>query len=185
MTPTSPKLLLLLAVPAIAIGWAIVQLYVTIADQPFPVPFTAAATMFVLAAALFIWTLLIRPRIARKPGTQPLSPFTAARTAALAMAASRTGALAGGFYIGVAIELAGRFDNAYSRERLFYALGAAFGAFLVVLAALWLEHICRLPGDDDDKPKRTDQTDEGSDWVLPSHRKANAPSSRDGDPAPR
>ena len=33
-----------------------------------------------------------------------------------------------------------------AKERLWFSLAAVLGAIAVVLASLWLEHICRLPG---------------------------------------
>lgn len=166
-------LLVLLTAPAAVIGFCSVELLQYFTGQSMPVPWSAATTLAILALALFIWALLIRPRILRKPGTKPLSPFVAARTAALAMAASRTGALVGGFYLGVALELAARLDNAFARERMWLALAAVATSLLVVLAALWLEYICRLPDKEDgaDGPsRRSDHVDDNSDWVLPSRR---------------
>lgn len=103
MTPTRPLLLVALAVLAGAIGFATVSLWETAFGRTLPVPLMASITLFLLAVAIFIWAILIRPRLLRKEGTKPISPFTAARTAALAMAASRTGALVVGFYLGTAL----------------------------------------------------------------------------------
>ena len=166
---------MILAALAAVIGFCVVDLISTSLGEPFPVPWLAAATLFILALALFIWALLIRPRLMRKPDTKPISPFVAARTVALAMAASRTGALVGGFYLGVALELASRFENDYARARIWAALAAVVGALLVVLAALWLEYICRLPdGGDEDSPHR-DGTEDTEEWVLPTNRVVDAP----------
>jgi hypothetical protein len=79
-----------------------------------------------------------------------MEPLVAARSAALSMAASRTGAVVAGFYAGVAIALAPMWDVPYVRERILVSLAAVGGAVLVVLAALWLERVCRLPPQDDD-----------------------------------
>ncbi len=170
VTPTRPRILCVLAVLATAIGWSSVQLFESLFGRPIPVPWSAAATMAVLAAALFVWAIGILPRLKKKPGTRPLSPFIAARTAALAMAASRTGALVTGFYVGIAVALAGKFDNAVFRQRLWFALAAVAASILVVLAALWLEYICRLPGalDDHDKLDVAPEPEDTSGWVHPS-----------------
>ena len=103
MKPTKVRLLLTLAVLAGAIGWGAVSLIQGQSGRILPVPWLAASTMWILALALGIWTLLARPRLQRRPGTKSLPPIVAARTAALAMAASRTGSLVGGFYLGVAL----------------------------------------------------------------------------------
>ncbi len=43
---------------------------------------------------------------------------------------------------------------AYVRERVVIALLTVLGAGLVIAAALWLEHVCRVPPDasDDENP---------------------------------
>lgn len=143
-------MLLLLAVLAAAIGWGAVSLIEGQSGRILPVPWLAASTMWILALALGIWTLLSRPRLQRRPGTKLLPPIVAARTAALAMAASRTGSLVAGFYLGVTLgALPARFTAA-GQDTLWAALGTAVGSLLLVVVALWLEHICRLPIDDDD-----------------------------------
>jgi hypothetical protein len=83
-----------------------------------------------------------------------MDPLVAARSAALAMAASRTGAIVAGFYAGVAIAFAPSWDLSAARERIVIALVTVVGAGLVVVAALWLERVCRVPPDasDDEKP---------------------------------
>lgn len=169
MTPTRPWLLIALAVLAAAIGLAAVGLWEALFGRTLPVPVLAPVTMLLIAVALFIWTLLIRPRILRRPGTRPISPFVAARTAALAMAASRTGSLVGGFYAGVAITLVLATATPAVTERMVLAGASAFASLLVVLAALWLEHVCRLSVDDDDDGEPTPLDIDGdADWVLPN-----------------
>lgn len=150
MKPTRVRVLILLAVLAAAAGWAAVSLMEGQSGRILPVPWLAASTMWILALALGIWTLLARPRLQRRPGAKPMPPIIAARTAALAMAASRTGSLVAGFYVGVALAaLPARVTEA-GQDTLWAALGTAAGSLLLLLVALWLEHICRLPIDDDD-----------------------------------
>ena len=171
MTPTRPLLLVALAVLAGAIGFATVSLWETAFGRTLPVPLMASITLFLLAVAIFIWAILIRPRLLRKEGTKPISPFTAARTAALAMAASRTGALVVGFYLGTALAFSGKLYIPVAQERFWFSLIAALAAILVVLAALWLEYICRLPGDDDDDASGPQQREgEPTDWALPTNK---------------
>lgn len=169
MTPTKPWLLVVLAILAGAIGFAAVGLWEAAFARTLPVPWMAVVTLFMLAVAIFLWTLSIRPRIARKEGTKPLNPFVAARTAALAMAASRTGALAAGFYLGVAAALSMQIASPVVSERIWMSLSAAVSATLVVLAALWMEYVCRLPEDDDDDEPSSGRPADAGDWVLPSN----------------
>jgi len=144
------RLLLAIAAVLAAIGWGVTRLVDAYAGRSLPVPWTAPAVMVVLAIALALWARGTRDRLAGKPGTKRIEPLVAARSAALAMAASRTGAVVGGFYAGVAIALAPMWDVPYVRERILVSLAALGGAVLVVLAALWLERICRLPPQDDE-----------------------------------
>ena len=70
--------------------------------------------------------------------------------AALAMAASRIGALVLGFYAGIAVGMAPSLSTPSGLQIFWAASTAALGAFALVAAALWLEHLCRLPAGPDD-----------------------------------
>jgi hypothetical protein len=87
-----------------------------------------------------------------------MEPLVAARTAALAMAASRTGAIAGGVYLGIALSFATRWGQEAGRERVITAGLSVLASIAVVAVALWLERMCRLPSDgagvDDDAAAR-------------------------------
>jgi hypothetical protein len=147
MKPTRIRFLLVLAALSGVLGWAVAALMDGQSGRALPVPVLAAATLWLLAIAVFFWALMARPRLQRKPGSRPMAPIVAARTAALAMAASRTGAIVAGFYAGVAAgTLPDRLTQAGSHS-LWAAGAAAIGALALVGAALWLEHLCRLPSD--------------------------------------
>ena len=173
LEPTRPRLLAMLAVPATAFGWGLARVWETATGRLLPVPWTAAAALLVLALGLLLWAIGVRRRLAdaRRVDTapvtvgrlRPLDPLVAARTAALAMAASRTGALVGGFYLGVALAFAGAWASEPSRQRVLAAGAAVLGAVLVVAAALWLERICRLPGPPDGADGGGRGTDDGSE----------------------
>lgn len=150
MKPTKPLQLVVFAVVAAVAGFLTVGVWDSTFARTFPVPFLAPVTLVLLAIAITVWAVTIRPRLMHKPGTEPIDPFTAARTAALAMAASRTGALVAGFYLGVALAFSGKLYIEIATQRFWLSLAAAVAGVLVVLAALWLEYICRLPNDDDD-----------------------------------
>lgn len=170
MTPTRPTLLLVLALLAAAIGWSCTGLVSTVAGATLPVPWSAAATLTVFAIAIFIWGLLARPRLTGQKGTRPMSPFVAARTAVLAMAASRTGAIVGGFYLGVLVAFLSDLATQIVQERSWAAGAAVVAAFLLVLAALWLERMCRIPQQPKgaaEAPAAGDEEDAGG-WAYPS-----------------
>ena len=107
MTPTRLRLLALIAVVAGVVGWVLATIADSIFERYLPVPWSAALAMWLLAVGLGMWGLIVRPRLQRKPGTEPLPPFVAARTAALALAASRVGAGVFGFYLGVGLVFVG------------------------------------------------------------------------------
>lgn len=181
MIPTRPGLLAALALSAAVVGWCVVGLVNALAGISLPVPRSAPTALAVIALSLFIWALLLRPRllpqlnqrsvqgsgqrVSQKASIRPVSPFVAARTAALAMAASRTGALVGGFYLGVAVAFLPSWSVEAPRERVVVAVAAVVASVLLVAAALWLERICRLPdqpegaegdsGDGDDEAEST------------------------------
>lgn len=149
MTPTRIRLLVVLAVLAGAIGWAVAVLVSGLAGRAVPVTWLAPLALWFLAVALLVWTLLARPKLQRRKGSRRMAPLVAARTAALAMAASRTGALVAGFYLGLAIGTLPAQHTPAGSESLWAALASAAGAIVLVVAALWLEHLCRLPSDGD------------------------------------
>lgn len=158
MTPTRIRVLLVLAAVAAAIGWAVMVVVEGQQGRVVPVPWTAGALLWILAFALFVWTLLARPRLQRRPGARPMSPFVAARSAALAMAASRTGSLVAGFYAGMAIGAFPMRMTPAGQDTLWASLLAVLAAVALTAVALWLERLCRLPSDDDQAPSRTTAT---------------------------
>lgn len=155
MSPTKLRTLVILAVVAGAVGWAAVELVSGQSGRVIPVPWLAGVTMCLLALGLAFWTLLARPRLMRRPGARPMAPIIAARSAALAMAASRTGALVGGFYAGTAIGALPMRGSEAGSAAIARGLVAVIGSVVLVVVALWLERLCRLPQDDDDDSRGT------------------------------
>lgn len=155
MTPTRIRSLVVLAVLAGALGWGAAELVAGQSGRAIPVPWPAGVTMWLLAAGLGIWTLLARPRLQRREGARPMAPIVAARTAALAMAASRTGALVGGFYAGALVGALPQRMSEAGTDTVIRAGVAVAGSVVLVLIALWLERLCRLPQDDDDETHGT------------------------------
>ncbi len=155
LRPTTWKLLLAIAAIAAALGWATARLVDAFADRSLSVPITMPVVMALLALTTALWARGTRARLAGRPGTKPMDPIVAARSAALAMAASRAGALVAGFYAGVLVDLVPRFDVPGVRERGVIAIATVVMAVLLALAGLWLERICRLP--DDQAPSASDE----------------------------
>ena len=150
MNPTRPRLLVLIAVVAGVVGWVLGTIADSIVGRYLPVPWSAALAMWLLAIALGIWTLAVRPRLLKRPNSVPLPPLVAARTAALALAASRVGAGVFGFYVGVLLVFLADLAVPAAQAGAWTAGATAVGGLVIVGVALWLEQLCRIRDDDDD-----------------------------------
>jgi hypothetical protein len=88
---------------------------------------------------------------ARAVPVRPVEPLVVARVAVLAQASAWVGAVFTGVWAGVlvhAVSQLGRLADAPG-DTVTGSLGVVFSAGLVV-AALWLESVCRVPPDDED-----------------------------------
>ena len=144
MQPTKISMLAVLAVLAAAVGWSFAQLWPTFFGQGMPVSIGSAIAMILVFLTLLTWTLMTRARL--KPGAtiNRLHPIVAARTAALAMSASRVGALAFGFYVGVFLaNVAADYSSAGS-DRIRISAITSIASLLTAAVALWLERICQI-----------------------------------------
>jgi hypothetical protein len=158
--------LLALALISCVLGAVIADLVDTVTGRRMPVPWTTVLTLAVIVAGLLTWTLYFRAKL-KNEGSR-INPFMAMRTAALAMAASRFGALAAGFFGGVGLWFAVDLTTALARERLFACLASVFLGLVMVVVALWLERICRLPDEPEDDAPTSSADELGGDWVHPS-----------------
>jgi Protein of unknown function (DUF3180) len=125
-----------------AIGWAITIVLQGQTGRSLPIPGLAAAAMWIFGISFALWTYFAKPRLQRQPGHKPFPPLAAARIAVLAMAASRTGAVIGGFYLGVALASVSNSSTPAGWSAMIAAFLAAIGSVLVVVSALWLESMC-------------------------------------------
>jgi hypothetical protein len=173
MRPTRGRLLVSLAVLAGVGAWGVARVVDAVAGRLVAVPWLAAVTLWLLAAAVTVWALLSRPRLLRRPGHRPMPPLVAARTAALAMACSRVGALVGGAYAGLAVAALPSLDAPAGRATASAAAASALGALALVVAALWLERMCRLTDDDPaDGDLAPGAPGESGSWPAPANRSA-------------
>ena len=164
MTPIRRRELVALAVAVAFATWLVVR--AAYGSLPafhwwLPVP------LGVLAVAEALGARTLRARLAaeregrrgpgRTPATaaRPVEPMLVARLAVLAQASAWVGAVLAGAWAGVLLHTApavGRLSAASGDART-----AAIGVLLAValaVAALWLEHVCRVPpGEDDEGPE--------------------------------
>jgi hypothetical protein len=161
MKPTSIQWLLGVAGIAALAGWAVAA-WVDANGRLPAVPWLAVALIWVVAAFVAAWAVAARRRLHPKPGTPRMAPLIAARTTALALAGSRTGAVVLGLYAGTAVRLVQETAVAAGRERLLASALAALGGLVLVGFSLWLEHLCRLPDDHDDDASRANGRDPGT-----------------------
>ena len=148
MRPTRARLLLSIALVSGVLGWGLLRAWETSRGTLPTIAWTTPAALGLLALAVLVTALVLRPRLRRRPGTKPVPPLFAARLAALALASSRVGAAVVGVYAGFALVLAGELDTAFGRRRLWPALLTAAAAGVLVVAGLVLENACRIRDDE-------------------------------------
>lgn len=146
MTPTRVRTLLLTAAALAVACWLLLRFIYS--SLP-PLPWTMVPAL-AIAAGAEAWTGHgLRARILGRPGTKPVPPLQVARMVALAKASSLAAAVIGGVAAGFAVAAAGSLPASVPRHDVATA-GTTFGAALILaLAALYLEHCCRVPGDPD------------------------------------
>lgn len=118
-------------------------------------PTLAGVVLLVLAAAEAILAWSLKARIERRPGSKPVQPLVAARAVALAQASALAGAMMGGAWLGLLGYLLPRRDElAAAAEDTPATVVGLISAGALVAAALWLQHCCRTPPEDDDPDRR-------------------------------
>lgn len=162
LNPTRSSTLVLTALLLALVGWmfgdriwADVQL-----------PWYPIATLVLLAAIEVIVGRATKARIERRPGTEPVDPLFVARLAALAKASSLTGAVLGGFYLGLLVWLLAHRDQMAAAEAdTPIGVGGVLGSAALTAAALWLEFSCRVPEGPSDGYDDADSIDESTPGV--------------------
>lgn len=149
MQPTSVRLLFAIGVSGMLLGFLGARFWDEWTGAPPTVPWAAPTLLAFVASAFLIAAFTLRPRLERRSGQRPLDPFTAARTAVLAIAGSRTGAAVCGVYLGYAGFLLLELNNSYRRRLLLVVLVAGVAGAALSAAALWLERICRIDPPED------------------------------------
>ena len=164
MTPTRLSLLATLAGISVVLGMALADLFDQLSGRMLPVPWSSVVTMTVVALALLGWAWSFRRRL--RAAEAPIDPFVAVRTAALAMAASRGRNNRRTVRRHRPVVLVRPLDP-LARERALLCVGGVVASLVLVLAALWLERICRLPDDQDPPGGLPSAVPDDGDWVHP------------------
>lgn len=146
MKPTGALWLAALALVGVGLGWLLVSLVDAATGRILNVPMIASIALWVLSIGLLVWALVTRSRL-RAEGQDPFTGIIAARTAALALAASRTGAITGGFYLGIMLALLGTVATPTGSASVTAALVAVGAAIALTVTAVWLESLCRIKPD--------------------------------------
>lgn len=119
-------------------------------DLP-PLPLLAGATLLLIAAVDVVLAALLRPRVQRKPGVEPVEALTAARAVALAKASSLAGAIMAGGWVGLLGYLLPMMNTVEAaRSDTFAAVVGLISAAALIGAGLWLEHCLRNPDEPED-----------------------------------
>ena len=173
MKPTRPFVLAGLTALCAALAYTALRFWQDSGSPP-PVPLSAPITLAVLAAAVFAVALGLRARLnayrearlramrgeprldrnGRQP--KPIDPLQAARALVLAKAAGLVGAVFGGIYGGYGLTLVGHLEIDTYRAQALRCLFAFLAGVALILAALFLERVLRVPPEQPTPPSSGD-----------------------------
>ncbi|NUR74154.1 MAG: DUF3180 domain-containing protein [Hamadaea sp.] len=152
LRPTNPATLVVAGLVAAAVTWFLTSnWYEQFARD---VPWVSAVTLAGLALFEAVLANNTKARIARKEGRPPVEPLAVARYVVLAKASSLAGSIFAGVMGGLVLVFIMKNELAHSQHNLPPAIGAFVASLMLVAAALWLEHSCRVPKQPDDKDER-------------------------------
>jgi hypothetical protein len=142
-----------LFVVAGVLSWGAARLWDALGTLP-GVPLAAPIVLAVIAVVLAATALSLRSRLRaqreRRPGANGVDPLMAARALVFAQASALVAALVSGMYGGAAVFLLGKLDIPARRDQAIYAGFSVVAGVGVIVAALFLERVCKLPDDHDD-----------------------------------
>ncbi|MGW6142079.1 DUF3180 domain-containing protein [Streptomyces sp. NPDC055144] len=135
------------------LSWAGARLWDSIGTLP-KVPLAAPIVLAVIAVILLATALSIRARLRaqreRRPGAKGVDPLMAARALVFGQASALVAALVAGMYGGTGAYLLEHLDVPPRRDQAIYAGFSVLTGIAVIAAALFLEHVCKLPEDNDE-----------------------------------
>jgi hypothetical protein len=148
MRPTRRRDLALAALLAGIVGYLVTRH--SYSDLPSPSLYSLLWLVVLTIAEVYV-ALVTRSRLAGRHGTRPINPLVAARIAALAKATSLVGSLALGVYAGFFGWVIQLESTAATRDARTTGVGVGLSVLLIA-AASFLEHVCRVPDHPDDGP---------------------------------
>lgn len=151
--PTSISVLVVAGLLAAAAGWLLLSFFYN--SWPAP-PWLPVVVLAALAVAEGFLAQNTAARVQRKPGMPPVEPLAVARYAVLAKASSLAGAVYAGYSVGLLTFFVLE-PTKFARDAVPAAAGGVLASLLLVAAALWLEHACRVP----EQPDRNDDGEPG------------------------
>lgn len=152
MRPTRPATLIIVAVCCALASWLLLRsLYQSLP----PLPWTGVPGLLV-AAMVEAWVGRdIKARVSGRRGGKPTAPLFVSRMVALAKASSVAAAAIAGLAAGFDIYLSGSLGATVPRQDAVTAAVTLAASVVLICAALYLEHCCRVPNAPD-----TDRSDE-------------------------
>jgi hypothetical protein len=141
------------------LSWGGSRLWNSVGSLP-GVPTAAPIVLAIIAIVLTATAINLRGRLRaqreRVPGAKGVDPLSAARAVVLGQASALVSALVTGIYGGMGVFLLSLWDTVPARKgQSLTALFAVLAGVAVMVAGLWLQHICRLPDDPDAPADRT------------------------------
>ncbi|WP_338896749.1 DUF3180 domain-containing protein [Streptomyces sp. TG1A-60] len=134
------------------LSWAGARLWNSVGTLP-SVPLAAPIVLALIAAVLTATALSIRNRLKaqreRQPDAKGVDPLMAARAVVFGQASALVAALVSGMYGGVGAFLLESLEVPARRDQAVYAGFSVLAGIAVIVAAFYLERVCKLPEDDD------------------------------------
>jgi phosphatidylglycerophosphate synthase len=138
------------------LSWAGARLWNSVGTLP-SVPLAAPIVLALIAAVLMSTALSLRARLRaqreRRPGAKGVDPLAAARALVFAQASALVAALVAGMYGGTCVYLIMyKLDMEPRQDQAVYSGLAFLAGAAVVVAAVFLERVCKLPEDGEGPP---------------------------------
>ncbi|MEV6941081.1 DUF3180 domain-containing protein [Streptomyces sp. NPDC051172] len=134
------------------LSWAGARLWNSIGTLP-SVPLAAPIVLALIAVVLTATALSLRGRFKaqreRLPEAKGVDPLMAARAVVFGQASALVAALVAGMYGGTGVFLLELLDIPARRDQAIYAGFSVVAGIAVIVAAIFLERVCRLPEDDE------------------------------------